>query len=47
MKFMVASTISIEDWLAATTFVKYRNSVLWKKLFPDIKYSNLQGKNDF
>ena len=23
---MVASTISVEEWLAATTFVKYRNS---------------------
>ena len=25
---LLKSTVSIEEWLAATTFVKYRNTVL-------------------
>ena len=41
------NTVSIEGWLAASTFVKKRNSALWKKLLLEIKYSNLEGKNVF
>ena len=38
---MVASTllrnrVSIEKWLDADTFVKWRNTALWKKLFAAI-----------
>ena len=49
---MVASTllrnsVSITEWLTATTFLKLRNIVLWKKLFPTINYIKLQGKNGF
>ena len=49
--FMAASTLlknmSTDEWMAATTFVKQGNNVLWKKLFPAIKQSNPQGKNVF
>ena len=31
------NTVSIEEWLARTTFMKIRNTVLRKKLFPSIK----------
>ena len=37
--------VSIEEGLAATTIVKQRNTVLWKKLFPATDYNNLQGEN--
>ena len=33
--------------MVATTFVKSRNTVLWKKLFPAIKHCKLQRKNVF
>ena len=41
MKFMVASTVSIEEWLAAATLHSE------EKPPPEIKYSNLQHKNVF
>ena len=41
---LVRNSVSIEEWLAATTFLKYYTL---KKLFPAINYSNLQGKNAF
>ena len=44
---LLRNSVSIEKWLDATTFVKKRNTVLWKKLFPSINYSNLQKKNVF
>ena len=34
---LLKNTVSIEEWLAATTFMKKRNTVLRKKLFPSIK----------
>ena len=37
-------SVSIEEWLAATTFLKDRNSVLRKELFPEINYSHIQEK---
>ena len=44
---LLGNSVSIEEWLAATSFVKYRNTALRKKLFPAINYGNLQGKNVF
>ena len=44
---LLRNSVSTEQWLAATTFVKKRNTVLWKKLFPSINYSNLQKKMFF
>ena len=41
---LVRNSVSIKEWLAATTFLKYYTL---KKLFPAINYSNLQGKNAF
>ena len=39
------NTVSIEEWMTATTFMKKRNS--WEKQFPTIKHSKLQRKNVF
>ena len=39
--------VSIKEWMVATTFVKYRNNVLWKKLFSTINHIKLQRKNVF
>ena len=36
--------VSIEERLAATTFLKERNSALRKKLFSEINYSHIQEK---
>ena len=37
----IIKTLSIEEWMTATIFVKQRNTVRWKKLFPATKRSNL------
>ena len=52
MQFMVASTflrnrVSIEKWLDANTFVKWRNTALWKKLFPAINEKMFFRNNYF
>ena len=39
---LLRNCVSIEEWL--TTFLKERNPVLRKKLFPEINYSHIQGK---
>ena len=44
---LLKNTVSIEEWIAAATFVKQRNAAAWKKLFPETKRSNLQGKTFF
>ena len=36
---LLGNSVSIEEWLAADTFVKY---CTLKKLFPAIKHSNLK-----
>ena len=38
---------NIDDWMAAATFVKQRNTATWKKLFLATKRSNLQWKMNF
>ena len=45
-KCCVKNTIFIEEWMAASSFSKERNTVLWKKQFPLSKHSNLQGKKN-
>ena len=44
---LLTNSVSIEEWLAATTFVKQGNTVPRKKLFPAINYSKLQEKMFF
>ena len=44
---LLKNTVAIEEWLAATIFVKQRNTVLSEKLFLLIKCSNLGGGNVF
>ena len=45
---LLKNTVSIEEWSAATTFMKQRNiQVLRKKLFPSVNRSNLKGENVF
>ena len=41
---LLKNTVFIEEWLAATTFVKQRNTVIWKTLFSSIKSSNYKEK---
>ena len=41
------NTVFTEEWMSTTTFVKLRNTALWKKLLPAIKHSKLQIKNVF
>ena len=44
------NTVSLKKWIAATNFVKQRNTVPWKKLslnIKRIKHSKLHGKNLF
>ena len=41
---LLRNCVSIDEWFAATTFLKERNSVIWKKLFPEINYSHIQEK---
>ena len=50
-QFMAASallknTVSIEEWMAAATFMTKKHFTL-KKLFPATKRSNLRGKSYF
>ena len=47
MKIIALVGIKPMEWMAATNFVKQRNTLLWKKLFPAIKYSKLQRKKIF
>ena len=45
---LLKNTVSIEEWSAATTFVKQRNiQYSEKKLFPSVNRSNLKGENVF
>ena len=39
------NTVSIEEWMTTTTFMRKRNS--WKKQFPTIKHSKLKEKMFF
>ena len=42
---LLKNTVSIEEWMVAATFIKYRNTEnSWKKLLPATKGSSLQGK---
>ena len=41
---LLRNTVSIKELIAATPLVKQRNTVLYKKMFPAIKHSNVQGK---